>query len=296
MHRSISRPKRTILLLLICSLALIFVLPKQSQGLLQKVGAPFAEFVSLPLRGVASVTGWFGGLWDQYIALQQVHRDNQELRREAEFLRGQNNALRETAASSQRLADLLGFKRTQWPHTVPAQVIGRDSTNWYRGLLLNRGEQHGVQPEMGVITPGGMVGRIVKTTAYSSVMLLMTDPNIAVTTLIQRTRDQGIVTGTIDGRVRMKYIPLLSTVRKGDVVITSGLTGRFPKGLLVGVVTQIEKTEDDLFQSAILAPAVDFPKVEEVLVINSSGQTVAATSKSVSKDGASSSIRKPVSP
>lgn len=296
MHRSISRPKRTILLLLICSLALIFVLPKQSQGLLQKVGAPFAEFVSLPLRGVASVTGWFGGLWDQYIALQQVHRDNQELRREAEFLRGQNNALRETAASSQRLADLLGFKRTQWPHTVPAQVIGRDSTNWYRGLLLNRGEQHGVQPEMGVITPGGMVGRIVKTTAYSSVMLLMTDPNIAVTTLIQRTRDQGIVTGTIDGRVRMKYIPLLSTVRKGDVVITSGLTGRFPKGLLVGVVTQIEKTEDDLFQSAILAPAVDFPKVEEVLVINSSGQTVAATSESVSKDGASSSIRKPVSP
>ena len=214
MHRSISGPKRTILLLLICSLALIFVLPKQSQGVLQKVGGPFAEIVALPLRGVAFVTGWVGNVWDQYISLQEVHRDNQELRREVEFLRGQNNELRETAAASQRLAELLSFKTKQWPTTIPAQVIGRDSTNWYRGLLLNRGEQHGVQSEMGVITPGGMVGRIVKTTAFSSVMLLMTDPNIAVTTLIQRTRDQGIVTGTIDGLVRMKYIPLLSTVRK----------------------------------------------------------------------------------
>lgn len=294
MHRSISGPKRTILFLLIFSLALIFVLPKQSQGLLQKVGGPFAEIVALPLRGLAAVTGWVGSHWDQYIALQQVHLGNQELRREVEFLRGQNNELREAAAGSQRLADLLGFKNKQWPHTVPAQVMGRDSTNWYRGLLLNRGEQHGVYPEMGVITPGGMVGRIVKTTAYSSVMLLMSDPNIAVTTLIQRTRDQGIVTGTIDGLVRMKYIPLLSTVRKGDVVITSGLTGRFPKGLLVGVVTQIEKTEDDLFQSAILAPAVNFTKVEEVLVINSSGQSLDATADSLAK--APSLSRKPLSP
>ena len=296
MHRSISGPKRTVLLFLICSLALIFVLPKQSQGLLQKIGGPVAEIVALPLRGVASITGWFGGVWDQYIALQKVHQDNQELRREAEFLRGQNNKLREAAASSERLADLLGFKQTQWPHTVPAQVIGRDSTNWYRGLLLNRGEEHGVQPGMGIITPGGMVGRIVKTTAYSSVMLLMTDPNIAVTTLIQRTRDQGIVTGTIDGRVRMKYIPLLSTVRKGDVVITSGLTGRFPKGLLVGVVTEIEKSADDLFQSAILAPAVDFTKVEEVLVINSLGQMATPAPAALTKKALSTTKRRSVSP
>jgi rod shape-determining protein MreC len=120
---------------------------------------------------------------------------------------------------------------------------------------------------MGVMVPDGVVGRVVKATSFSSMVLLITDPNNAVTGLIQRTRDEGIVEGTVQGRARMKYIPLLSTMQVGDKVVTSGLTGGFPKGVPIGTITRIEKAESDLFQSAELLPDVDLRKLEEVLVI-----------------------------
>ena len=262
---SVSR--RTLLVLLFVFLALIFVLPKQSGGLLQHMGGPVAEVVAFPLHGFAALTSRVGAFWDGYVALQRVHVENQQLRREVEFLHGQNNKLREAAAAGHRWGSLLGFKEREWPNAVTAEVIGRDSTNWYRGVLLNRGTRDGIQTDLGVLTRAGMVGQVVKTTPSSSVVLLVTDPNIAVTALVQRTRDEGIVTGTPRGLVRMKYIPLLSTIRKGDVVVTSGLMGKFPKGLMIGVVKGIEKTEDEPFQSAEIAPIVDFSKLEEVVVI-----------------------------
>ncbi len=267
MFRSISGSRRAILLVLVFLLAVIFVLPRQTRGWLEQVGKPVAEVVALPLHGLASLNARLERFWEGYVALQGVQAENKRLRREIEFLRGQNNRLREAATASERLETLLGFKEERWPIAVAARIIGRDSTNWYRGILLDRGERDGIQSDMGVITPAGLVGRVVKTTAGSSVVLQVNDPNTAVTALIQRTRDEGMVTGTPRGRLHMKYIPLLSTVREGDLVVTSGLVGQFPKGLMIGVVKRIEKTTDDLFQSAELAPAVDFSKLEEVLVI-----------------------------
>lgn len=273
MFRSISGPKRAILFLLVFLLAVVFVLPTQSQGLLQTMGRPIADVVSFPLQGVAALKGGVADMWKRYFALQDAYVENERLRRQIDFLKGQNNQLRESAAASERLADLLRFRSRSWPSTVAARVIGRDSTNWYRGILLDKGERDGIQRDMGVITQAGMVGRVVKTTATSSVVLLVTDPNTAVTALIQRTRDEGLVTGTPRGLLRMKFIPLLSSVREGDVVVTSGLVGNFPKGLMIGVVKHIEKTQDDLFQSAELVPVVDFSKLEEVLVITAARPT-----------------------
>jgi rod shape-determining protein MreC len=152
---------------------------------------------------------------------------------------------------------------------VAAQVIGRDTGNWYRTIILNKGESDGLQPDMGVITAAGVVGRIVKTTAATSVVLLVTDPNNAIAGLIQRTRDEGIVEGTTQGLARLKYIPLLSIMRTGDRVVTSGLVGGFPRGLAIGTITRIDKEEGALFQSAEMTPEVDANRVEEVLVIQS---------------------------
>ncbi len=262
---SVSR--RTVLILLFVFLSLILVLPTQSRGLLQYMGGPVADVVTLPLRGFAALTDRVGEYWEGYVALHRAHVDNQRLRREIEFLRGQNTKLLEAAAAGLRWGSFLGFKERAWPKAVAAEVIGRDSTNWYRGVLLDRGTQDGVHADLGVLTQAGLVGQVVKVTPSSSVVLLISDPNIAVTALVQRTRDEGIVTGTPRGLVRLKYIPLLSTIRKGDVVVTSGLMGKFPKGLMIGTVTRIEKTEDEPFQSAELAPIVDFSKLEEVLVV-----------------------------
>jgi rod shape-determining protein MreC len=248
-------------------LAVLFLFPSQSQGLLEYLDGPVGQLVRLPLEAVSSLDQGISNMWGEYVALQGVAEENQRLRQDIEWLRGQNNQLREAAAATQRLAALLQFKEQALPTMVAAQVIGRDASNRYRSVILNKGDSDGIQPDMGVITPSGVVGRVVKTTGATSVVLLVTDPNNAIAGLIQRTRDEGIVEGTPQGRVRLKYIPMLSGVRDGDRVVTSGLVGGFPRGLAIGTITGIDKEEGALFQTAELAPEVDVNHVEEVLVI-----------------------------
>lgn len=245
------------------------LLPNQLQGVFQQIGGPVGWVLSWPLLAVASVHDVIGDLWTGYMALQGVEEENKQLRKELEYLQGQNSQLREAAAATKRLTVLLEFKTQALPTMVAAQVIGRDTGNWYRTIILDKGESDGVEADMGVITPAGVVGRVVKTTAATSVVLLVTDPNNAIAGLVQRTRDEGIVEGTMQGLARLKYIPLLSNVRTGDRVVTSGLVGGFPRGLAIGTITKIDREEEALFQSAELAPEVDANRVEEVLVIQS---------------------------
>ena len=206
-------------------------------------------------------------MWQQYVSLQHVADENRRLKQEMDWLRGENHQLREAASATQRLTSLLQFKEQALPAMVAAQVIGRDSSNRYRSVILNKGESDGIQKDMGVITPAGVVGRVVKTTGATSVVLLLTDPNNAIAGLIQRTRDEGIVEGVPQGRAKLKYIPMLSAVKEGDRVVTSGLVGGFPRGLAIGTITTIDREEGALFQTAELATEVDVNRVEEVLVI-----------------------------
>jgi rod shape-determining protein MreC len=260
------RPALVIAVILVLG---FFLLPNQTQSLFQQVGGPIGWIVSWPLRALSGVHDGIGDLWNHYVALQGVEEENRRLRRELEYLHKQNGQLREAAAATERLTALLEFKAQALPTVSAAQVIGRDTGNWYRTLILNKGRSDGIEPDMGVITSAGVVGRIVKTTAATSVVLLVTDPNNAIAGLIQRTRDEGIVEGTTQGLARLKYIPLLTNARPGDRVVTSGLVGGFPRGLAIGTITKIDKEKGALFQSAELTPEVDANRVEEVLVIRS---------------------------
>jgi len=251
-------------------LVALFLLPNQIQGLLQYLDGPVGHVVRIPLEAIAYIDAGIADRWGQYVALQGVREENQQLQKEIEWLRGQHSQLRESAAATERLTALLQFKEQALPTMVAAQVIGRDATNRYRAIILNKGESDGIKPDMGVVTPAGVVGRVVKTTGASSVVLLVTDPNNSIAGLIQRTRDEGIVEGTQQGLAQLKYIPLLSTLRDGDRVVTSGLVGGFPRGLVIGTITHIDKQEGALFQSAELMPEVDVGRVEEVLVIQTS--------------------------
>ena len=243
------------------------LLPGQLQTVFQAVGSPFGWIISWPLQAVAGIHDRIANVWGQYVALQGVEEDNRQLRREMDLLQEQNAQLRESASATERLAALLEFKKQALPTLVAAQVIGRDTGNWYKTIILNKGTSDGLQSDQGVITPAGVVGRIVKTTSSTAVVLLLTDPNNAIAGLIQRTRDEGIIEGTTHGMARLKYIPLLSTARPGDRVVTSGLVGGFPRGLAIGTITRIDKEDEALFQSAEISPEVDPNRVEEVLVI-----------------------------
>lgn len=250
-------------------LAALLLFPSQSQGLLDYLDGPVGQVIRLPLEALSSLDQGVSNLWQRYVALQDVVQENDRLRQEIEWLQGENNQLREAAAATQRLTSLLRFKERADPSMVAAQIIGRDVTNRYRSLILNKGDHDGILPDMGVITPAGVVGRVVKTTSATSVVLLLTDPNNAIAGLIQRTRDEGIVEGTAQGGVRLKYIPMLSGVHDGDRVVTSGLVGGFPRGLAIGTIVRIAKEEGALFQTAEVAPDIDVNHVEEVLVIQS---------------------------
>jgi len=259
--------RRLVVAVAVVVLLLFFLLPRQSQFLLEHLGRPVADVVGVPLQMMASVDRGVRNWWNQYVALQGIYEQNRDLQAKVQRLEGELNQLREQALASQRLAALLDFQKESAMTTLAARVIGRSASNWYRGVVLSKGEDHGIAKEMGVITPAGIVGHIVKVASSTSIALLITDPNVAVTGLVQRTRDEGIVQGTAQGYVRMKYIPPLAAVKKGDPVVTSGLTGGFPRGLLIGQVLEVREREGDLFKTAHVAPVVDFGKLEEVLVV-----------------------------
>lgn len=252
-------------------LAVVFVvfalLPRQSQFLFHVLGAPLADLVAVPVKGMATLDRTLREWWMQYIALQGLSEQNRQLRETVRQLNGEVNRLREQAYIAERLAALLEFQEDQSVRTVAARVIGRSMSNWYQGVILNKGEDDGIREQMGVITPAGVAGRIVRTSGSTSIALLTIDPNLVIAGMIQRTRDEGMVQGTSQGRIRMKYLPPLSAVKTGDAVVTSGLTGGFPRGVLIGEVDRVEESEDSLFRTAQIVPAVEARRLDEVLIV-----------------------------
>jgi rod shape-determining protein MreC len=248
-------------------IALLLFLPRQSQEWLRHVGGPFARLLEVPLHSVASVQDSVSETWDHYIGLQNVWEDNRHLRQEIQRLQGEQNLLREQTIIATQFQQLLAYQQTLPITTLPARIIGRNVSNWYRAMIINKGARDGIHPEMGVITDAGVVGRVVRVNPTTAIVLLLSDPNVAITGMIQKTRDEGIIQGTPQGNIHMKYLPPLSPVHPGDPVVTSGLTGDFPRGLQIGRIQQVTKADTDLFQLGEIDPIVDFSKLEGVLVI-----------------------------
>ncbi len=245
----------------------VVLFPAPAHVLLRTVGNPLADLVAVPMEHMAVMDRGIRDWWAHRVALHDLLEQNRELRHTIQKLEGDVNRWRERMLASERLSALLEFQKRAPVRTTAATVIGRSASNWYQGVILNTGGEAGIRAGMGVMTPAGVVGQIVKAGHSTSVALLMIDPNVVMGGLVQRTRDEGVVQGTAQGRVRMKYLPPLSSVTQGDVVITSGLTGEFPRGVLIGRVSSVEESEDDLFQVATIVPAVQFRQLEEVLIV-----------------------------
>jgi rod shape-determining protein MreC len=234
--------------------------------------------LEVPLQLVATIQDSVGETWSHYIALQQVWEENQNLKVQIQQLQGEQNRLREQAFLAMDFQKLSMYQATAPMTTVPAHIIGRNVSNWYRAMVIDKGARDGIHPEMGVITDAGVVGRIVRVNPMTSIMLLLSDPNVAITGMIQSSRDEGIIQGTPQGSIHMKYLPPLSSVQVGDAIVTSGLTGDFPRGLHIGRIQQVKKAATDLFQSGEVTPIVDFSKLEGVLVITSFQPTISPES------------------
>jgi rod shape-determining protein MreC len=193
--------------------------------------------------------------------------ENQMLRDRLSLIARQIEEMKVIYDENRRLKELLGFRKNLPYATVPAEVIGRDPSNWSNSLVINKGSSSGIKPGKAVISARGLVGRIVETGRASSKVLLITDPSSRVGVLIQRNRQGGILLGRPDGMCKIVYISLDSDVSPGDKVITAGFGGAFPKNMLVGLVVEVGKEPGRLYKYAIVDPAQDLSKLEEVLCV-----------------------------
>ena len=206
-------------------------------------------------------------LIQQYVALVGVYQDNEKLKEEVKRLRMEHDALRECEEEARRLRRLLLFKEKVKAEMIPAEVIAYSPEVSFRTITLNKGQRDGVMKGMPAVTWEGVVGRVVHSTKEASRILLIIDRNSSVDVLIQRTRTRGILEGEGGPTCRLRYVPRQEEVRLGDVLVTSGLGGIFPKGLHIGEVVSVERKDYSLFKEILVEPGVDFSRLEEIMVL-----------------------------
>ena len=221
-----------------------------------------------PVQGVIlGVQDSIKGVWTDYFFLVGVNEENKSLKRTIHSLVEENRNLREDAKQNERLRALLDFKESLPYSTTGAGIVGYHMERWTRTVMIDKGSSGGIEKDHGAIASGGVVGRIIEVNAGSSRVLLTTDLRSNIDVIIERSRVKGVVEGNGTDGLVMKYVRQVDEVQVGDQVITSGLSGVFPKGLVVGEVTRVEKSGDNFFKHVEVRPAVDLGKLEEVLVL-----------------------------
>lgn len=215
------------------------------------------EFVTRPVRGLFA---WASDLGVSRSQLEELRQQNQRLRtRVAE--------LEESRLENERLRSLVELTQTQDLASVAARVIGRPTNSWEGAIIIDRGSDDGVTVGMPVIGSGGLLGQTVSVTGGSARVRLITDQRSGVAAMIQRSRAEGIVRGSIDGSLSFDFVSTETTLTPGDVVITSGMGGVYPKGIVIGEVTDIRLLDNSLFQEIDVEAAARLSGLEEVLVI-----------------------------
>ncbi len=223
--------------------------------------------VSAPLLGVVSgLNHEILSIWNDYLNLLQVRRENLVLRESVRQLNVRVLESQEAIITNERLKKLLLLKTSIKIPSVAANVIGEESAAWYKTVIIDRGSVDGLAEGMPVVATAGVVGRVIKVTVNSSRVLLMTDHASSISALIQRSRARGVVKGHGESCV-LEFTPRGEDVKTGDTVVTSGIGGIFPKGLILGDVTMVRRGEYGMFQSIDIKPAVNISRLEEVLVL-----------------------------
>lgn len=219
------------------------------------------------LRAIQNSSAFFTSLWAGYVNLRHVHQENRTLKEEVTRLRKEEMFLLETQRENERLHQILQLREDISLPTIAARVIGKDPSNWFRSILIDKGFREGIKKNAAVLSPKGLVGRVIEVMEGTSRVQLITDPNCAVGALVQAGRVGGLVVGEVGPSCRLKFLPQGAEIQVGDSVLTSGLSGLSPKGIPIGTVSAVHKKENALFQEAEVLPRVDLSSIEEVLVI-----------------------------
>jgi len=212
--------------------------------------------------------------WHHYVALIGVREELAGLRSQLARLQEENLQLREGLVASGRLARIAEMRDAFEVPMLPAELVGSDVSPWFHSVLLDRGRADGVRSGMPVISENGLAGLVVSTSNHASKAMLLLDRQTAIDGTVQRSRARGIVRGGGNEALIFEFVARGADVLPGDLVITSGLDGVYPKGLLVGSVKSVAALGSDLLRTAVLEPAVDFGRLEQVFVMLRRGPTL----------------------
>lgn len=204
----------------------------------------------------------------QFLRFQDLTEENRILKQKINKLTGQLVQLQEDSLENQRLRKLLSLPQRQTLRTQTALVMGKDSSNWTRTVLLNKGTASGIKKGLPVVLGTNLVGKVIEAASHVSKVILIIDFNSKVPAKIVRSREEGVVFGTYQpwrAGCKMKYIQ--GEIKPGDQVITSGLGGVYPKGLLIGEVRAVEVDNSKLYKIAEIQPLVELENLEEVMII-----------------------------
>lgn len=232
-------------------------------ALIPSLRAPLLNTLKYPLKFFTLIKREVGGVIFFHHNLVQV----EQLKKETDLLRYNLNSANEINLENRRLKELLSFKEKTPFKVIVTESIGRSPDNWSSVVIVDKGESSGIKSGFVAISYLGLVGRVIETTKSTSKIMLINNPNLSVSSIVQRSRQEGLITGTLGSNLVMKYLPVDSDIKISDVVVTSGLTEMYPKGLLIGTVVGIGEESSGLSRYAIIKPAVDLSGLEEVLII-----------------------------
>lgn len=262
------KTRRLFLLAAVVGLCLL-ILSVQTRGEPLRA-VDLVAFVTTPVqKALAAVHRGAFGAWATYLDWKNVRANNRRLREEVQRLRVESLLVRETSEENHRLRRLLDLRERLPIAAVAGEVIGREWGGWVRSLTVNRGRSDDIPRLAAVISPDGLVGRVVDVRPGAAVVQVLTDPASTIGAHVLRTRTRGIVEGEPRGTLRFKYMARDGAgLRVGDVLVSSGQSGGvFPRGIPIGRVRAIDDRGSALFHYAALTPAVDFGRVDEVLLL-----------------------------
>ena len=231
----------------------------------------FINFTLTPLiiaeKGASAISHKIRNFFNTYIIIFGKEQENRELHGKIDKLKQEKNEFLEDKNENERLRKILKLKKARTDYVVTARVFARDPTNWFQSLWINKGMSSGIAKNMVAVTTIGPVGKVHRVFQEGSNIILITDINSSVAVRLQTSRIEGILEGRGDNSCYLKYISKMADVKVGERLITSGLDGLYPVGLLIGHVTSVKQEGEEMFQVIEVEPAQNLNRLEEVVIL-----------------------------
>lgn len=261
--------------LLLFSISLFLTAYSARNPALVSVGSgAVAELLSPVQRAWRWGFSGVAGVWNSYVAVWGARQESQQLKERLAALEQQNIKLQELQHENKQLSSLLQLKQESELSGIVARVIGYDASQWVQSLTIDRGTSDGVVIGAAVVEHNGLVGQVIAAAPNTAKILLITDPASGVDGIIQDTRARGIVEGAGPSQCRWRFVVREDEVRVGDRVLTSGMDGIYPRGVIVGTIDAADSKRSGLFQAIEIKPEVDFASLEQVFVVRRSDGVV----------------------